>query len=95
MYVFMYVCMYVRMYVNMYVLRTYVCMYIYQWIPARHRTKRAVLVFSGNRDGYNLHTLYRQSEKFQKEKLLHRKGCESASLLLIKTDKKEVKHASS
>jgi hypothetical protein len=70
-------------------------MYIYQWIPARHRTKRAVLVFSGNRDGYNLHTLYRQSEKFQKEKLLHRKGCESASLLLIKTDKKEVKHASS
>jgi hypothetical protein len=27
--------------------------------------------------------------------LLHRKGSESASLLLIKTDKKEVKHVSS
>ncbi len=62
---------------------------LWQWIPARHRVKKAVLVYSGRRHGYNLHTLYRMSDEVR-QRYEHRKGFECASLLLIKTDKQEV-----
>ena len=36
---------------------------VWQWVPARHRIRRAVLAYSGAKHGYNLHTLYRLSEQ--------------------------------
>lgn len=62
---------------------------LWQWIPARHRVKRATLVYSGTRHGYNLHTLYRLSDQVR-ENLQNRKGAETSSLMLIKTEKKEI-----
>ena len=62
---------------------------VWQWIPARQRVKKAVLVYSGKRHGYNLHTLYRLSDEIR-HKYAHRKGFECASLMLIKTDKQEL-----
>ena len=62
---------------------------IWEWLPYRHQIKEAHLIYNGQKDGYNLHTLYRMSE-CELKKREHKRGVENPSVLVIKTGKKEI-----
>lgn len=36
---------------------------LWKWLPPRQQIKEAKLIYSGEKHGYNLHTLYRMSEQ--------------------------------
>jgi len=63
---------------------------IWSWLPIRQRLKDATLIYCSEKHGYNLHTLYRLSDQKIKEQEHRRGAAETASLLIIKTGRKEV-----